>query len=119
MGNVFNKGLDKEKDWKEGLLKRLKNIEGKNEEQLKVLQDQLEKQPIISKVKNPNFSNVSLRNLLDAKSIKFFNEIRDQDEIIDYSQLNFSVSHKKYHFNLEILWVSEILPKIFAMVMFQ
>ena len=84
-------------------MKRLKNIQGKNGEQLKVLQDQLEKQPIISKVKNPNFSNVSLRNLLDAKSIKFFNENRDQDEIIDSSLFNIVVSHKKYHFNLEIL----------------
>ena len=81
-------------------MKRLKNIEGKNEEQLKVLKDQLEKQPIIRKVKNSNFNNVSFRNLLDAKSMKVFNEIRDQDEIIDYPQLNFIGSHKKYHFNL-------------------
>ena len=34
LGKVFNKGLD-ESDQKEGLLKRLKNIEDKNEEQLK------------------------------------------------------------------------------------
>ena len=33
LGKVFNKGLD-ESDKKEGLLKRLKNIEGKDEEQL-------------------------------------------------------------------------------------
>ena len=90
--------MDKDKARKEGLLKRLKNIEGKNEEQLKVLKDQLEKQPIISKVKNPNFNKVSLRNLLDAKSIKVFNEIRNQDEIIDYSQLNFITSPRKYTF---------------------
>ena len=32
----FNKGLDKDKDKKEGLLKRLKKIEDKNEELLKV-----------------------------------------------------------------------------------
>ena len=31
LGKVFNKGLD-ESDKKEGLLKRLKNIEGKNEQ---------------------------------------------------------------------------------------
>ena len=36
MGKVFNKGLDKD-DQKEGLFKRLKNIEDKNEEQLKLL----------------------------------------------------------------------------------
>ena len=34
MGRVFNKGLD-EDDQKEGLLKRLKDIEDKSEEQLK------------------------------------------------------------------------------------
>ena len=35
MGKVFNKGLS-ESDKKEGLLKRLKNIEGKNEKPLEV-----------------------------------------------------------------------------------
>ena len=43
MVKVFNKGLEKENK-KEGHLKRLKNIEGKNEEQLKVIKDQEEKQ---------------------------------------------------------------------------
>ena len=88
MGKVFNKGLDKV-DQNEGLFKKLKTIEDKNEKQLKVLKDQSEKQPIISKVTNPNFNNVSLRNLLDDKSINVFDEIRYQDEIIDYSRLNF------------------------------
>ena len=40
---VFNKGLQKE-DKKEGLLKRLRNIEGKDEEKLKAIKDQGEKQ---------------------------------------------------------------------------
>ena len=43
MGKIFNKGL-KEDDKKEGLLKRLKNIEGKNEEQLQAIEDQGKKQ---------------------------------------------------------------------------
>ena len=34
LGKIFNKGLS-EDDKKEGILKRIKNIEGKNEEQLK------------------------------------------------------------------------------------
>ena len=63
-----------------------------------MLKDQLEKQPIISKVKNPNFNNVSFRNLLDAKSVAVFNKIRNQDEIVDYSRLNFIGSSKKYTF---------------------
>ena len=35
LSKIFNKGLDKDEDKKEGFLKRLKNIEGKNEEQVK------------------------------------------------------------------------------------
>ena len=101
LGKVFTKGLYNKDDQKEGLFKKLKNIVGKNEEQLKVLKDQSEKQPIISKVKNPNFNNVSFRNLLDTKSLELFNEIRDQYEIIDYSRLNFFGSSKKYIFNFE------------------
>ena len=99
LGKVFTEVLEKEEDKKEELLKRLKSIEGKNEEQLEVLKNQVEKQPIISKAKNPNFNNVAFRNLRDDKSMKVFNKIRDQDEIIDYSRLNFIGSHKKYHFN--------------------
>ena len=63
-----------------------------------MLKDQLEKQPIISKVKNPNFNNVSFRSLLDDKSMKVFDKINYQDEIINYSQLNFIGSSKKYTF---------------------
>ena len=43
LGKVFNKGLDKD-DQKQTILKRLKNIEGKNEEQLKPIEDQGKKQ---------------------------------------------------------------------------
>ena len=42
LGKVFNKGLD-ESDKKEGLLKRLKNIEGKYKDQLDAIKDQGEK----------------------------------------------------------------------------
>ena len=73
----------KEEDKKERLLKKLNNIEGKNQEQLKVLKDQAEKQPVISKVKNLNFNKLSHRNSLDADSMKIFNEINKLDETID------------------------------------
>ena len=39
LGKIFNKGLDKDEDKKEGLLKRLKNIEDKNEKQLKEIRN--------------------------------------------------------------------------------
>ena len=49
MGKISNKGL-KEEDKKEGLFKRLKNIEDKNDEPLKAIKDQIEiKIKIISK----------------------------------------------------------------------
>ena len=66
-----------------------------------MLKDQLEKQPIISKVENPNFNNVSFKNLLDDKSMKVFDKIRYQDEIIDCSQLNLIGSSKKSTFKFE------------------
>ena len=43
LGKVFNKGLNKS-DKKEGLLKRLKSIEDKDEEQFKAIKEQGEKQ---------------------------------------------------------------------------
>ena len=43
MGKVFNKRLN-ESDKKEGLLRRLKNIESKNKEQLNEIEYQGEKQ---------------------------------------------------------------------------
>ena len=39
LGKIFNKGSRKD-DQKEGLFKRLKNIEGKNEAQLQAIEDQ-------------------------------------------------------------------------------
>ena len=40
LGKIFDKVLDEEKDKKEGPLKRLKNIEDKNDEQLTSIEDQ-------------------------------------------------------------------------------
>ena len=57
LGKFFIKGLD-EDDKKEGLFKRLKNIEGKNEKLLKEIKDQKTKEPAkkdseTNKTKNP------------------------------------------------------------------
>ena len=43
LGKVFNKGLD-ESEKKERLLKRIKSIEDKNEQQLEAIRDEGEKQ---------------------------------------------------------------------------
>ena len=49
---VYNKGLDEKN--KKGLLKRLKNTEGKNEQQLEAIKDQGEKQLSAIESQNKN-----------------------------------------------------------------
>ena len=68
LGKVFNKGLEKENK-KEGLLKTLKNIEGKNKEQLKEIEYQREKQvDIINKQgKKTDVINKQKKKLKDVK----------------------------------------------------
>ena len=54
LGKIFNKGRS-EKDNKEGLFKSLKNIEGKNEEQLKATEDKGKK--LLEEIKNINIGS--------------------------------------------------------------
>ena len=81
LAKFFSKGLD-EKDKKEGLLKRLKNIEDKNKKQLKAIEN---------KNANPNDESFSLE--------KVCNEIAEQDEKIDYKRFVF-VGSGKHRYNL-------------------
>ena len=81
LGKIFNKGLSEE-DRKEGLFKRIKNIEGKNEEQLKAIEDQGKKQ--LEEIKNINVSSKPL------KTISFFStrskeakELMNKIKVID------------------------------------
>ena len=67
MGKIVNKGLS-EDDKKEGLLKRLKNIKDKNEEQLQIIKYQGEKQL------------EELKNIDKNKTLKAINEISKNDE---------------------------------------
>ena len=60
LGKIFNKGLDKD-DKKEGLFKRLKNIEDKNEEKLKAIEDQGKKQ--LKKIKHINIVSKLLKTI--------------------------------------------------------
>ena len=69
LGKVFTKGLDKD-DKKEGLFERLKNIETKNEEQLKAIEDQGKKQ--LDEIKNIDI------NLKPIKTISFFSILSDE-----------------------------------------
>ena len=76
---MFNKGLS-ENDQNEGLFKRRKNIEGKNEVQLQGIKDQGEKQ--LKEIKNINNSNM----------LKAIDEIRRKNDeanktLLDYLTL--------------------------------
>ena len=103
LGKVFNKGLD-ESDKKEGLLKRLKNIEGKDDEQLKAIKDQGEKQlQTLTKKedKEVDFRNLSFTDKLDSESKKTSNDIKEQSEKIDYTKL-VCIGSGKHQYNFTI-----------------
>ena len=72
LGKNFNKGLDKD-DQKEGLLKRLRNIEDKNEKLLKV------------KNKNQNIKEVTnfIKEPLSLEAKNFFEQIKIIQKDVD------------------------------------
>ena len=74
LGKVFNKGLDKS-DKKEVLLKRFKNVEGKNEQQLETIKDQGEIQ--LEPIRNSAITN-------ETQKIEFNNKKnQNSKEIVD------------------------------------
>ena len=69
LGQVFNKELDSNEK-QEGLLKRLKNVKGKNEQQLDLIRDQGDRQlDLISKgnTRSPKFQSKRLQELNELK----------------------------------------------------
>ena len=74
LGKIFNKGLSKD-DKKEGILKRLKNIDDKNNTQLLAIEDQGKKQ--LQEIKNINVGSKSL------KTISFFSTISEKAKKIN------------------------------------
>ena len=104
LGKVFNKGLDDKDDKKERLFKRLKNIEGKNEVQLKAIEDQGKKQ--LDAIKNINIGSESLKTIvffskINEKAKKSMNEIKIMDDWLDTAQLicTNTDGKTKYDFN--------------------
>ena len=102
LGKIFNKGLS-EDDKKEGLFKRLENIKDKNEEQLKVLKDQLEKQPFISKVKILILTMYLLETYLMINQLKFLTKSDIKMKLLITHGLILLVHLKSVLLNLEIL----------------
>ena len=113
MGKIFNKGLS-EDDKKEGLFKRLKNIEGKNEVQLQAIKDQGEKQ--LREIKNINKSNTL--KVIDeirrktAEANKILLDIKKIDETLDNAELVCTKTDgTKYDFN-RFLFPLKFIEKI-------
>ena len=83
-------------------MKRFKNIEGKDKEQLKAVKDQREKQLqiLIKKTdKVAEFKNVSFKVKLDSESKKAYNAIKERSEKINHIILVCIASGKhRYNF---------------------
>ena len=113
LGKVFDKGLD-ESDKKEGLLKRLKNIESKNEQQLDAIKDQGKKQlQILAKKTNQvdDFKNVFFRDKLNSEAKKAYDEIKEQSKKIDYTKLVCIGSSTKHHYSFSIYLDLKTFPE--------
>ena len=102
LGKIFNKGLS-EDDKKEGLFKRLKNIEGKNEVQLQAIKDQGEKQ--LREIKNINKSNtlkvIDEIRRKNEEANKILLDVKKIDTKLDTAELVYTKTDgTKYNFNI-------------------
>ena len=75
MGKTFNKGLDKD-DQKEGLFKKLKNIEDKREDQSKKQFDAIKNMNISSK----QLKTIGFSRTLSDEAKNSMNEIKTIDD---------------------------------------
>ena len=101
LGKIFNKGLSEE-DRKEGLFKRIKNIEGKNEEQLKAIEDQGKKQ--LEEIKNINIGSKPLKTIsffsaISDEAKKLMNNIKQTDDWLETAQLICTKTDGKTKYN--------------------
>ena len=103
LSKFFNKGL-KEEERKEGPLKILKNIEGKNEQQLKAIEDQGNKQ--LNTIKNISTGSKLLKPIsffrgLSPEAKQLMNEIKEDEKDIDPEKLVCIKSDGKiFNFNI-------------------
>ena len=80
----------KEEEKKEGLLKGLKKIEGKNDEQLKAIEDQGKKQ--FEEIKNINTDSksskmIGLFSALSSETKELLDELKEGENSIDFKGL--------------------------------
>ena len=101
LGKIFNKGLSEE-DKEEGLLKKLKYIEGKNEEKLKAIEDQGKK--LLEEIKNINIGSKPLKTIsffsaISDEAKKLMNNIKQTDDWLETAQLICTKTDGKTKYN--------------------
>ena len=94
LGKFFNKGLDKD-DKKEGLFKRLKNTEDKNEEQLKPLSNTNKTSSYIKNVNDYNYDN----NFAFYKFYRDFQDFKDRSLESKYNDISKFSKNEQVIFN--------------------
>ena len=113
LGKIFNKGLSEDYK-KEGLFKRLKNIESKNEVHLQAIKDQGEKQ--LRELKNIDKSK-SLKSIgeiskKNAEANRILLDIKKIDETLDNAEFVCTKTDgTKYDFN-RFLFPLKLIEKI-------
>ena len=107
LGKIFNKDL-REEGKKEGLFKRIKSIEGKNEKLLKAIEDQGKKQ--LEEIKNINIGSKPLNtssffSTISEKAKELMNEIKVIDDWLETAQriCTKTDGKTKYDFNKFVL----------------
>ena len=105
LGKIFNKWLVKDDDKREGLSKRLKNIEDENKEQLEEIEDQKEiqtkliskdriKAPLLKIIYNQEVKNERTDN---DEAKKIFKTLQDMESSkTDYSKLIYKSGDSQY-----------------------
>ena len=116
MNKSFNRGW-KEGDKKDGLLKRLKNIEVKNEEQSKAIENQGRKQ--LDEIRNISSDSKPLQEInyfgeLNSGAKKLYNQIKEEKSNLNSEKLacvqndgtihNFNVFKNSLEFASDIQW---------------
>ena len=94
LGKIFNNGLDKD-DKKEGLFKRLKNVEDKNEDQSKKQLDAIKNINISSKTRK----TISFFSTLNDEAKKLMTNIKQIDDWLDTAQLFCTKTDEKTKYN--------------------
>ena len=95
LGQVFNKALDSN-ERQEGLLKRLKNIEDKTDNnQLRAIEDRNNQ----SGIKSIGFD---FKKLLSPEGLKAYDEIVQKEKNIDYSYLRMKTTSSKRNYDFKM-----------------